>query len=159
MSTLFAWILTVMVLFAPNHPREHLIALAKADVAIVNSEPRLFVGDEDGKRTAAYIMAVQYRESGFDNSAVGDHGKSLCSMQIQGAMLSLLGDPEGCVREGFRIIHLSFKLCRHLPIEERLSYYARGNCASEDGRRISRNRWALAQKFAKIPAPVVAMLD
>ena len=31
--------------------------------------------------------------------------------------------------------------CRHLPKAEQLSLYARGSCASEEGRRLSRNRW------------------
>ena len=31
--------------------------------------------------------------------------------------------------------------CRHLPKEEQLALYTRGNCASEEGRRLSRHRF------------------
>jgi hypothetical protein len=31
--------------------------------------------------------------------------------------------------------------CRHLPKEEQLALYARGNCTSEEGKRLSRTRF------------------
>lgn len=45
------------------------------------------------------------------------------------------------------MIRESFKACANLPADERLALYARGNCEGDEGRTISRSRFALAGKI------------
>lgn len=45
-------------------------------------------------------------------------------------------------------INESLTACRKLPAAERLAVYARGSCASEEGRKLSRHRWPSASEVA-----------
>ena len=49
---------------------------------------------------------------------------------------------EGDARIALARIRESVAACRALPVEERLSVYARGSCHSVEGRRLSRVRYA-----------------
>jgi hypothetical protein len=48
---------------------------------------------------------------------------------------------EGDARVALGRIRESLAACRELPENERLAVYARGRCASVEGRRLSRVRW------------------
>lgn len=43
-------------------------------------------------------------------------------------------------------IRESRRACHHLPTAEQLALYTRGNCASDEGKKLSRIRWPYAQE-------------
>jgi hypothetical protein len=136
------FVLSAMTALAPG--RDHA-ALSQAIVATVAEAPALFLDDEDRTKTAALIVAVAFRESGLRASALGDGGRSYCAMQVHassGGSAALNEDPLACVRAGRRILAESMRVCRAHPV----AYYARGGrWDTEEARRISRDRVALAR--------------
>src|SRR4051812_45714219 len=93
---------------------------------------------------AALITAVAYRESGLDNSAIGDHGDSVCAMQIHHGSRSLLTDVGACVRRGTLMLRASRAVDPAFPVAS----YARGpRYQSEEARRLSRDRTRLAARL------------
>ncbi len=141
------FILAAMNSLAPG--RDHT-ELGGAIARVVLDGKPLFAGDETRIRSAAFLIAVAMRESSLKNDAVGDNGHSVCAMQIYDGPRSYLTDADACVRRGVEMIRESFAACRSLPIEERLALYARGKCDSAEGRRLSRDRFALAARIAKV---------
>lgn len=99
---------------------------------------------------AAKFTAVAFRESGLDNAAVGDHGKSVCAMQILGGSRVLIDDPIACVRRGAVMLRESERIDPSNPI----AFYARGpRYESETAKRISRDRMAIAARLLRMVAP------
>ncbi len=99
---------------------------------------------------AALLTAMAYRESGFDNSAVGDHGRSVCAFQILNGSRSLLTDVGACVRRGTLMLRASRAVDPSNPVAS----YARGpRWDTEEARRISRDRVRLAQRLLAQVAP------
>lgn len=135
------FILAAMTLLAPK--RDHA-ELGKAIAAVVESEEPLFKDDAGKKRTAAFVVAVAFRESSFRNDVVSktnDH----CAMQVHGRP-ELAKDAGACVKTAMTMLRESFKMCPVHP----LAFYAEGpaGCASERAQRISRDRMALAKWIA-----------
>jgi hypothetical protein len=98
------------------------------------------------KTEAAILTAVAFRESSLRNDAVGDHGRSVCAMQILGGSRDLLTDPIACVRRGAEMLRES----RRVYPAEPLAHYARGpRFKGEEAKRISRDRMSIAAKLAK----------
>ena len=98
----------------------------------------------ESREEAALITAIAYRESGLDNSAVGDHGRSVCAMQIHGGARSLLLDVGACVRRGTLMLRES----RRIDPENPVAFYARGpRYQSEEARRLSRDRVSLSKRL------------
>jgi hypothetical protein len=140
-------ILAVMLWLAPG--RDHA-ALASAIEA------------ETGSRMLPLVLSVAFNESGFRADVAGDcpgikagdacpreRGKSFCAMQLNGERYRYtLDDPRACIREGVKALEVSLSVCREHPPNDRLAYYARGSCESEEGQRISRHRFALARKIS-----------
>ena len=103
-----------------------------------------------------WLAAIAFRESTYRLDAIGDHGTSFCAYQIhlpRGARTrdgfsgpDLLTDVHACTREALRQLRASLHVCKRLPESERMALYARGSCDSVSGRRLSRDRWAQAQK-------------
>lgn len=158
MSTILTWVLAASATLAPH--REHdLLAHAIAEVA--ESEPPLFRDDDDRRKTAAFLVAVAFRESSLRADAVGDHvGKaptSFCAFQIhlpwgkktgEGFTAEeLTRDPVKCVTAAHHLLRASFRACKEHP----LAWYAAGpsGCSSPRAQRISRDRVALAARLAK----------
>lgn len=144
---LVLFVMAAMSSLAPG--RDHT-ELGGAISRVVLEEPPLFAGDESRVRSAAFLIAIAMRESSLRNDVVGDHGRSVCAMQILNGPRSYLTDADACVRHGVKMIRESFAVCRGLPANERLALYARGNCDSETGRRLSRDRFALAARVAQV---------
>jgi hypothetical protein len=135
-ATLFAAVLVWMQTLAPgvNHDE---IAWAVASVA-------------ESREEAALITAIAFRESSFDNTAIGDHGQSVCAMQIHGGSRSLLGDVGACVRRGTVMLRASKRIDPANPV----AFYARGpNWKRDDARRISRDRVAIARRLLAQVSP------
>lgn len=96
---------------------------------------------------AALITAVAFRESSLDNSAIGDHGRSVCAMQIHGGAHNLLLDVGACIRRGTLMLRESRRVDPANPI----AHYARGpRWQSEEAKRLSRDRVALAKRLLSI---------
>lgn len=149
---LLPFVLAAMNLLAPARDNHEL---AEAVAAAVREGDPLFKDDADRTRTAALVVAVAYRESGFDNGAKGDRGHSVCAMQILGGDASLLEDPRACVGRGLAMLRESARVDRAHPV----AFYARGGrywrClvggepdaqACREGVRISNDRVALARR-------------
>lgn len=140
-AVLLGLVLALFARYAGTH-KDDREAIAQAIVATDATE-----------REARWLAAIAYRESGLHAGAVGDDRRSYCWAQIQmGARLTregwsgpdLAADPQKCAVVALRVLRGSLAVCRHLPEAERLSAYASGSCASERGRRISRDRYRLA---------------
>jgi hypothetical protein len=114
---------------------------------------------------ARWLAAVAYRESTYKLDAVGDHGSSFCAYQLHlpgGAKTGegktgedLRKDARACTRQALKWLRWSLNACKSLPEAERIAGYARGRCESATGQRLSRDRWAQAQK-AKLPGTAFA---
>jgi hypothetical protein len=152
--------LSVMLLLAPRG--EHW-RLAAANEAAIFSRAPLFQHDDDRTDTAAFVLAIQDRESGLHADAAGDcpgmkpgdpecdveYATSFGAMQLHIARARHMGTREQ-VETGMELVRASFHECRALPANERLAYYARGSCASEEGRRISRDRFRHFEKIRQL---------
>lgn len=129
---LFALVLGWMTLLAPGRDHGELAWAVAVNATSVTE--------------AAIITAVAFRESSLRNDAVGDHGRSVCAMQILGGPRELLTDPIACVQRGVAMLRES----RRVDPENPLAHYARGpRFRSEEAKRISRDRMYIARKLAK----------
>lgn len=137
--TLLEFILAAMHALAPQ--RDHT-ALGGAIVHVIEAEGCLVKGSDCERRSAALALAVGYRESGFRLDAIGDQGRSLCAFQVQSTDRTLLTDARACALEGYRRLRESLIACRGS-----IAAYAAGTCGSERGKRIDRDRKALASRI------------
>lgn len=152
--TVAAFVTAAAHLLVPG--RDHA-ALDVAIAARVDAELPLFADDADKRKTAAYLVAVAFRESSLRLDAVGDHGQSVCAFQIgrsSGGTTAMLTDADACVAKGFAMLRTSMRLCPAFP----LAWYAVGGdaakaCASAHAQRLSRDRIALSKWLvAHVPA-------
>lgn len=144
---LLFFVLGAMASLAPG--RSHA-ELATAIAARVLAEPPLFRGDADRRRTAAYLVAVAFREGSLRLDVVGDHGRSFCTYQIHessGGTRALLTDADACVGTAFAMLRTSMRVCPSAP----LAWYASGPAGCENARaqRISRDRMAVAARLVR----------
>lgn len=143
MQYLIIIIATLVALFAPRRDFPLFITTL---ATVTNTEAPLFQNDESKVKTAAFMVAVGFRESTFDIHAVSKTG-DYCWFQINGRK-DLAEKPEECVRTAFTMMRESFRMCPDFP----LAFYAEGpgGCKSERAQRISVDRlnlakWALGQ--------------
>ncbi len=141
--TLAMFVVAAMTSLAPG--RDHL-ANGTAIAGVVASELPLFKGDEDRRRTAALVVAIAFRESGFDNRARSKTNDS-CMMQIN-RRPDLADDPAACVRVGLTMLRESMRMCPAFPV----AFYASGPgaCTNERAQRISRDRMAIARRLLAV---------
>lgn len=148
---LFELFLAMMSGLVPG--KDHT-ALAQANAEVVYEQPALFKDDPNKVKTAGLVTAVQYRESGLNNEAVGDHGHSVCSMQIYDGPKSFLKDPKACVTRGVTMLLQSVRIDPENPV----AFYAAGGaylrCREDRGasvclvaKRISADRMSLAKRL------------
>ncbi len=142
MAVLF-FILAAMMSLAPG--RDHT-ALATATASAILAEPPLFKNDDDRMKTAALIVAIEFRESSLRNdisSKTNDH----CAMQIN-RRPDLAKDAEACVRVGITMLRESMRMCPDHPI----AFYASGPgaCTNERSKKISNDRMFIAKRLAKV---------
>lgn len=145
MTSLYFFALMAMNVMAPNRDHE---PLARALATVAETEEPLFRNDESRIKTISLLLSVSFRESSFRNDAVGDHGRSYCAFQVHqssGGSPALLDDPEACTRTAFAMLRESIRVDRENP----LAHYCRGpRYRSEEARRLSRDRMALARRIA-----------
>jgi len=181
MQVLIAWIVAFMTIKAPIdqktwfpaaqetvQEREARYATIAHDLAVVafdsNEEP-IFEGPDARSKTAALMMGIAFEESGFrkdidfgvGSAGRGDHGRSVCLMQINVGpnrtrtynkvkkRFALPSDPKDeleigytademlrdrtkCFRAGLRIARHSWETCKKLPEDQRLTVYVSGKC-------------------------------
>lgn len=154
--TLPAWVLAAMLSLAPG--RDH-VRLAEAIATRAEVDAPLFADDDDRRKTAALLVAIAFRESSFVPDAIGDHGRSHCAGQIYlapGARTiegwtgeDLRDDADKCLFVTMRMLRASLTACRSLPVHDRMAVYARGSCASDRGKQLSRDRMALAKRLLR----------
>jgi len=157
-------------------------SIAKDIVTVVSEEEPLFRGPMGRIKTASVILSIMRHESGFRKDvdtgvgklAKGDHGNSVCMMQlnigkgrtfpwntvknraptygdppdeiVQGwNQTEVLGDRTKCIRAGYRIIKVSFGASSGLPALDWLRVYASGS--TDKGSAESRSRMGLALKY------------
>lgn len=92
---------------------------------------------------AQWLAAIAYRESSYRLRAVGDHGRSLCAYQLQGAPRAVLTDAALCTRLALHAFRASARLCPAQP----MAAYAGAPCGSVVAGRISRDRDALRRRM------------
>lgn len=138
---LHSFVLAAMSLLAPN--RDHT-ELASAIATVVETEAPLFRGDEDRSRTAAFMVAVAFREGSLRLDAVGDKGRALCTYQLWRAPREVLTDAHLCTSIAFARLRESMRACG--PTNP-LGIYAAGpkGCSSKTAERISADRLWLAK--------------
>lgn len=160
---MIAWILGLMVILQPSAPwRDTYEATAHA-IAAASVQSPLFAGKDGPERTAAWVVATSWFESRFQPDAVGDHGRSLCMLQIGESNLKALGvtreamlnDLPTCLRAGLAMMKGSLAVCRSHPLDERLANYASGHgtCTNKGGLIASRHRVGLALRLFKDHPP------
>lgn len=151
MATILPFVLLAMSTVAPE--RDHT-ELGTAIATVIDEQPPLFKDDASKTRTAAFAVAVAFRESSLRNGAVGDHGRSFCAYQIHlpGRTTTpegwsgedLLADVNHCVSVGFHMLRQSIRIDGEHP----LAFFARGPAWRSDvARRLSRDRVALAKRI------------
>lgn len=145
--TILFFVLAAMTSLAPG--RDHTV-LATAIAARVLDEPPLFQADVSKLRTAAYLVAVAFRESSLTLDIAGDHGRSFCAFQIHdssGGTAALRSDADACVAKAFGMLRTSMHECPSSP----LAWYAEGprGCSSARAQRLSRDRLALAARLVR----------
>lgn len=132
----------------------------------------LFEGKHGVEKTAALLVSLAWFESHLKPDAEGDHrclrfdGKkcvqkgpatSFCLLQVSESNFAAMGvkradvqsDINVCVRTGLRLAHVSFGVCRSLPLEDRLRHYAGGgdgcptneDAAKKSKHRFNKGRW------------------
>jgi hypothetical protein len=175
-ATLSAYIFSAMVTWTPlkvhfreseNEVRARYEGIARdiATVALDESEPPLFAGEDGRTQTALLIASIASFESYFRadvdaGKARGDHGVSWCMMQVQvhgktaegWTGQDLILDRTKCIRAGLHLVQYSFEWCKHLPLRHKLSGYTSGTCgadASSEARIARAIRW-----MKEHPAPV-----
>jgi len=171
------WVMAILCLLAPpgrarswDHSEETATegyarywALASDYEEVLSSLPASDLAFGSKKRTAAYLLAIGWYESGFSRNADlgigarsrGDGGRSVCHLQTnlgrgrtpEGWSASdLLADRKKCIRRGLTILKASLGACSASPVSDRLAVYASGDC--KRGLLESRVRVYLAERIA-----------
>lgn len=130
-------------------PKGHHDELAGVIARVVAEERPLFANDEDRRRTAALVVAIAYRESGFNMHAVSKTD-DFCAMQVHHRP-DLARLPDECVRTGIAMLRESMRVCPAWP----LAHYASGpgGCTNARAQRISRDRMAIAGHLVRTVKP------
>lgn len=183
MKIIIAWVVAFLVTNAPPGAPQYIpearetpeetvarydsIAQDLVDVVYDENEPPLFKGAHGRAETIAILESIVWHESGKairkdvdlgeGRLARGDHGGSVCLMQINVGKgrtprynvvkkrFAYKGDPESelidgytaeellsdrknCFRTGLRLARESFTACGNVPLDQSLKLYASGKC-------------------------------
>lgn len=160
MQTLAAWIFALMLLAQPKAPWLASYGATSAGIAqaVTEAEP-LFQGPLGRQKTAALLVSWMWFESAFRVDAIGDHSMSFGLGQIQASNFgegvtkeAMLSEPGTAARAVLRLLRVSMKACRTLPLEYRGAWYASGSC--EGGRLKSAHRFRKAAWLVgRLPPP------
>jgi len=111
-------------------------------------------GTEQVIRKCEYVPPPGAKASTPSRIVFVGNGYEITTDQTRGySGQDLVDDRELCFSAGLRIVHNSFSACSKLPVLERLSAYASGNC--DDGHEASRKRVGTAMRWlSERPPPV-----
>lgn len=100
------------------------------------------------RKEKSLLVAIARFEAGprFAQDAIGDSGHSVGPFQRYDGPTSFLWNAHASAVEALRQLRESWTVCGSLPVEDRLSVYARGR-VSDRGRELSRSRVRLARKL------------
>lgn len=146
---LYWLVLAMMVSLSPSsNPIHRHGQLATAITLALQSHGSFFKNDDSLVRSAAVMVAVAFRESGFDALAVGDSGQSFGAFQQHRSVGgNLEAGPEVQAASAHRLIRSSITIDRDHP----LAVYARGPAyRSVEAQRLSNDRMSLARGLAKL---------
>lgn len=146
------WVLKLMFAVQPVAPWTNTYESSAEVIAEESIHNPLFEG-EDGRKTAAILVALGKFEGALKPDAKGDCDKtdektgmcvkgskphSFCMFQVNESNFARMGvtqdqmvtDFRVCTKTALRLAHESFRSCRSLPLEDRLNAYAegRGGC-------------------------------
>ena len=170
------WVLLMMLKAEPTSPIKHTFAKTALAIARAAERDPLFAGPLAAERTAAQLVSVAWFESHFKPDAIGDHDRradgtkgeprSFCAMQIGKSNFAalgitraeILGDIDVCIDAGLRMMHISYAVCRGIPIEERLAHYAGGggSCPIHNADAVRKSKHRVAKShwlFRAVPPP------
>jgi hypothetical protein len=165
---LYAFVLAYCLLLVPQG-RDHTAFARGTAAAIADSEP-LFKDDKDKRKTAAFMVAIAFRESSFRPGITGDSGNSFGAFQIHLPFKKktvegwsgedILADPEKGARVALRMIQESMRACPAHP----LAVYAEGGegCNSPRAQRISKDRLTLGkwlERHGQVDPSTIADLE
>lgn len=151
---LLSFVIAAAAALVPNVDHD---AVDRAIAQVVTDQPAIFTDDTDRRKTAALMIAVAFRESTFRLDAIGDQGRSHCAFQINlpGSSKTAEGwsgaelrtDAFRCVTVGLRMLRESVRIDPVFPV----AFYARGpRWRTEEARRISRDRMAIAKRLSSL---------
>jgi hypothetical protein len=156
MDTLTLWLVGLMTTWVPpaaDGDLDRYVTIAK-DVVTTAKEAPLFSDDADGAKTAIYLAAIGSYESSFQGPVDafvkrGDHGRAWGLLQVHLLPGERCDTRLDCLRIGRERIRLSLRLCKRLPVEERLSHFMTGRCQTNADSRYRLHRadhaWAVAK--------------
>jgi len=178
------WMVAILCLLAPpgrarswDHSEETVAEgyarywdLASDYEEVLSALPPSELAFGSKKRTAAYLLAIGWYESGFSRNADlgigarsrGDGGRSVCHLQVNlgrghtpegWSAADVLADRTKCIRRGLAILKASLGACASSPVGDRLAVYASGACGR--GLDASRVRVHLAERIAGRRLPQV----
>lgn len=156
------WVLAVMVKMQPYQSPQIRVTYdetAEAIALAANTRP-IFEGEDGAVKTAAFLLAIAWKESRFNPTAVGDNGASLGLFQIQAptahVTANMLLVPREAAPIAINLVKTSLAVCGHYGWHERLGWYAAGgNGCKESGRKKSVSRVLLAEKILREDGPSV----
>lgn len=142
-----AWILTIMLALQPHAPwiegyeNTASIIAAKAQAAPMK-------GDKTGVYTAAILVSLAWFESRFDPNAHNPKDPGGGSYGLYQASRVPVSDIGTQTEQALNAIKISFRACKTLPLDKRLSHYTTGGpvCFST---KESTHRMNLAMKVLK----------
>lgn len=139
-----AFVLAMMMWLVPGRARG-LVDEAKAITSVVEAESALFPGDKEKLLTAALVVTIAFRESGFRNEAVSET-EDYCMMQVH-RRPDLAKDVGACVKVAFVMLRESIRMCPRDPV----AFYASGpgGCSNARAQRISQDRMGLAKRLVR----------
>ena len=173
------WVLDLMMKVQSAHPYRSTYEQTSASIARHASMRPLFSGAYGDAKTAALLVSVGRFESELQPDAEGDCTKdgvnvkctvsgaiphSFCLLQVNESNFKGFGitremiqtDIDVCVATGLSMMHSSFAVCRALPLEDRLRWYAGGGSGcptGEDAMNKSRHRIAKGMWLFKASPP------
>lgn len=158
-----ALILSLRTSLMPGEtPNAHLATMIDVSAAIadaVNSAPPVYRGRFGRARTAALVVAIGFKESGFRadvlSGATLGPNRACGAFQIEGPPLPcavFVLDHRGEAEHALSLIRRSFAACRHSPRAHWLAVFTSGRI--DAGLVESGERMALADRLFATVAPI-----
>lgn len=115
------------------------------------------VGQDPREFTMVLLTVQAWQESRFRPEATHDHGTGHGEWGVHQETVrgfarcsnAELHDPETGARCALELIHISFRICEHHPVEERMGWYAAGRTGCEKRLPLSRYRVGIVERLLR----------